>query len=360
MSAKNLVELCEQSCTRFPDRTLFGQKRADTWIWTTYAQFHRVVDRCRAGLSRAYGIGEGDRVVVLADNRIEWAVAAHACYGLGAVFVPLHRTHDRHEWETVLAESGARLAFAPDLAHMSALSEMRARLSLSMHIVGFDLGPHDDRGWTKLLSAGDAAKLAPISPDADRTAELLFEGGALRPRTHRELLEATEEAVRAYALVPDDRALSLLPWADPFAQIVEMHALFAVGGSVAIDTDPGHQLDELAEVHPTLFLAEPALFRRVHERIGHAIDEQVGPLRSLIRAGLKGAIKRSHGEHVGTLEALEAGFDERVVFKKIREQFGGRLRMVVTTDASVDREISDLYDALGIAWRTRADEARTP
>ena len=72
---KTLVELWEQSSERHGPRELFGTKTNGGWQWITYAQFKLEVDALRAGLA-SLGIGQGDRVALIAGNRVEWAAAA--------------------------------------------------------------------------------------------------------------------------------------------------------------------------------------------------------------------------------------------------------------------------------------------
>src|SRR5258708_16442684 len=87
---ENLVEMLEKSVEDYAGRELFGTKVGDVWRWTTYGEFGRLVDAFRSGLA-ARGIGKGDKVAVVSNNRIEWAVAAYAVYGLEAVHVPIYQ-----------------------------------------------------------------------------------------------------------------------------------------------------------------------------------------------------------------------------------------------------------------------------
>ena len=83
---ENLVELCERSCREFAGRQLFGVKQATGWTWITYAQFGELVNALRGGLA-SLEVGRGDVVAIIADNRVEWAVACYATYGLGASYI---------------------------------------------------------------------------------------------------------------------------------------------------------------------------------------------------------------------------------------------------------------------------------
>lgn len=82
----DLVTLGETACRRFAERPLFGEKRDGRWLWTSYGELGRQIDEVRGGLA-ARGVARGDVVAIVSPNRVAWAVAAFASFGLGAVFV---------------------------------------------------------------------------------------------------------------------------------------------------------------------------------------------------------------------------------------------------------------------------------
>ena len=84
-----LLDIYTNSIEQFANRPLFGTKRGETWEWTTYSEFGEMVDNTRSGLA-GLGIGLGDKVAIISDNREEWAVVAYAAYGLGAAVVPMY------------------------------------------------------------------------------------------------------------------------------------------------------------------------------------------------------------------------------------------------------------------------------
>ena len=94
---KTLVELWERSTEKHGPLEVFGTKADGTWHWITYAQFKLEVDALRAGLS-ALGVGAGDRVAMIAGNRVEWAAAAYATFGLSATFVPMYEAQPLEDW----------------------------------------------------------------------------------------------------------------------------------------------------------------------------------------------------------------------------------------------------------------------
>src|SRR3954469_12189364 len=105
---RNLVELGEESCREFSERPLFGTRANGRYVWTSYGDFQDLVDALRGGLA-SVGVRAGDRVAIVSNNRLEWAVAAYATYGLGATFVPMYEAQLDKDWEYILRDSGAKV-----------------------------------------------------------------------------------------------------------------------------------------------------------------------------------------------------------------------------------------------------------
>src|SRR4051794_39034326 len=96
----SLVDLLESSADRFGPRPMLGRKQGDRWVYTTYAEFKALVDALRAGLF-SLGVHRGDKVGIIANNRLEWAVLAYATYGLGAAIVPMYESQVEKDWEFI-------------------------------------------------------------------------------------------------------------------------------------------------------------------------------------------------------------------------------------------------------------------
>src|SRR5919106_4232826 len=95
---ESLVDLYEASTRRFSDRELFGEKREGAWVWMTYRRFSQLVEDLRGAMAQL-GIGAGDRVAVISNNRSEWALAAYAAYTRGAAYVPMYELQQPAEWQ---------------------------------------------------------------------------------------------------------------------------------------------------------------------------------------------------------------------------------------------------------------------
>ena len=158
-------------------------------------------------------------------------------------------------------------------------------------------------------------------------------------------LRAVEEL---FPLVPEDRSLSFLPWAHSFGQTCELHNGFKFGASAALNDSLDRLLENLAEIKPTILVAVPRIFNRIYAAVNEDLSHRPPFLQRIIHTGLRGAIRRANGERPGALEWLALAFDDRAVFAKIRQRFGGRLRWVISGSAVLGRDVAQFIDAVGL------------
>ncbi len=352
---KNLVELLRRSTDKHSARPLFGIKKAGAWSWVTYGEFATLVDQVRGGLA-GLGVKAGDRVAFIGDNSVEWAALAYATYGLEASFVPMYQAQRPSEWQFILADCAARVVVVTKAASFDALQELRAGMPELVHVIGIERPAGSADSWAALVAAGTAKPVPAASPDETSVCGFIYTSGTTgKPKgallTHKNIIsqiQAIHELPYGKLLGPDDRSLSFLPWAHSFGQTVELHDLISFGASMALNDELPKLLPNLAEVKPTVLVAVPRIFNKIYEAVNHDIAARPAFLQKIIHGGVQGAIRVKRGEKIGPIARLEKAFDDKAVFTKIRERFGGRLRYVFSGRAVLNREVAEFIDALGI------------
>ena len=104
-----LTQALSDSIARHGGRPIFGTRQKDgEWSWITYSEFGALVDAFRSALADL-GVGPGDKVAVISNNRLEWAVGCYATYGRGACYVPMYEAQLDRDWQYILEDSGAKL-----------------------------------------------------------------------------------------------------------------------------------------------------------------------------------------------------------------------------------------------------------
>ncbi|HET9990651.1 MAG TPA: AMP-binding protein, partial [Kofleriaceae bacterium] len=151
-----------------------------------------------------------------------------------------------------------------------------------------------------------------------------------------------------FPILAEDRTLSFLPWAHVYGQVVELHILMSVGASTAFNDDTNRLLDDLVEVKPTILVAVPRIFNKIHASVRGQIAEHAGWIRRLFARGLAASIRQRRGEHLPLRARLARWLADHLVFAKIRGRFGGRLRYAISASATLSPEVGEFVDGLGI------------
>jgi long-chain acyl-CoA synthetase len=151
-----------------------------------------------------------------------------------------------------------------------------------------------------------------------------------------------------FPLRSDDCTLSFLPWAHVFGQTCELHILLSIGASTAINDQLSELVRNLAEVKPTILVAVPRIFNKIHAGVLRQIAEKPAVVRALFSAGLRNAKKYRAHLSLRPLERVSLALADKLVFSKIRARFGGRLRYAVSGSAALSTDVAEFVDALGI------------
>jgi long-chain acyl-CoA synthetase len=349
----DLVSMWERLTTRYAERPLFGEKRASGWVWQTYAQVADQVAATRAALAQL-GVGPGDRVALVSDNRLEWAITVHAVLGRGAAYVPMYESQTAQDWGFILRDSGAKVVFGASRPIFEALEAMKPSLPSLEHVYGFDLDAADPRSFAALSAQGRAAEKVPaIMPAPDSAAGFVYTSGTTgEPKgvvlSHKNFCANINGLLGLFPITPEDRSLAFLPWAHAFGQTAEFYMLVAFGCSLAINDEVPKLVSNLPEAKPTVLIAVPRIFNRIYDGVNQQMRDKPKPIQALFHAGIRAATRRSRGHDLNFGEKLSLKLADKLIFKKVRQRFGGRLRLVVSGSAALSKEVAEFIDALGI------------
>jgi long-chain acyl-CoA synthetase len=351
---KTLVDIFRTAVVEHSSRPLFGTKRGGAWIWSSYQDFGSQVDRLRGGL-QSLGVQRGDRVAMISNNRVEWAVVAYACYGLGAALVPMYEAQNPAEWEFIVRDCEARIVF---VANPEVLAKARPRLDglpAAPRYFLFEGAPPSEAdarvgAYSKLLTA---STVPVIEPSPDDLASLLYTSGTTgMPKgvmlTHMNLASNISAIREVYKFSPDDRSLAFLPWAHAFGQTAELHHMIAAGASMAIAEGNAKILENLAEVRPSVLFSVPRVFNRIYTALEQQIASKPKPVQALVAAAFRIKARERDGKAPALHERAVLALVDRLVASKVRARFGGRLRFTVSGGAALSREVAEFIDSLGI------------
>ncbi len=363
-----IVRMVNDRSERFGDRVVFERKREGAWetfSWKDLCRFYREVARGLLNL----GIEEGDKVAILSENRPEWAFVDIGVLSMQGVVVPLYWTLTPAQLEYILRDCKARVIFVSNTEYLDKILKIKSSLPDLETIVCFDAFPVD-RQVDGLLSFDDlletGAKAAPeiweelgrriASGNEGDLATIIYTSGTTgEPKgvmlTHRNFLSNVRSVLEVIDVKSSDTCLSFLPLSHVFERVAYYLFLY-VGGRIIYAESIDKIVDNMQEVSPTILVSVPRIYEKAYAKVLDKVHD-ASPLRKAIFSfcvgiGREVSGKLLAGQEIGGLLAFKMKLAEKLVFGKIRETFGGKIRLMISGGAALSREIAEFFHAAGL------------
>jgi long-chain acyl-CoA synthetase len=336
----------------------------------TWKQAGDRVSNLAAGLL-SLGIQPEQRVGIASSTRSEWILADLAVMCAGGATTTVYPSTNDDDTAYIVGDSECRVVFAEDDAQINKLADRRADLPTVTKVVTFD-APSNQQGtdgdWVISLDAladlgekylvehPDAITRAVAAIKPEQLATLIYTSGTTgRPKgvrlTHRAWVY--EGAAIAAQDILDEKDLQFLwlPMAHSFGKVL-LSTQLACGFATAIDGRVDKIVDNLGVVKPTFMGAAPRIFEKAHGRI-ITMQQAEGGLKEKIfnqafKVGLEVNRRKRAGQSVPLPLSLQHGLFDKLVFSKVRERFGGRVRFFISGAAALNQEIAEWFNAAGI------------
>lgn len=348
-----------------PDREAYRYPKGDGWESVTWRETGEQVRRLAAGLL-ALGIEPEQRVGIASDTRYEWILADLAVMCAGAATTTVYPSTNAGDTAYILSDSECRVVFAENDEQIAKLKEHKAELPHLLRVVTFD-GTTDD-SWVidleQLAQLGDgyladhpeAIEETAKSIGPDQLATLIYTSGTTgRPKgvrlRHRSWVYEGAAIEVQDILHEDDLQFLWLPMAHSFGKVL-LSTQLACGFATAIDGRVDKIVENLGIVKPTFMGAAPRIFEKAHGRIVTMQQTEGGAKEKIFnqafKVGLKVEEMRRDGKSVPLPLKLQHGLFDRLVFSKIRDRFGGRVRFFISGAAALNQDIASWFNAAGI------------
>lgn len=375
MKQRTLPQLLEDSSAKFANNILMWEKRTDEYVGSTYTEIKHQVYKFAAGLI-SQGIQKGDRLALISEGRNYWVVSELGILYTGAINVPIStKVEELSDLKFRLAHSGCRMVVVSQ-NHVEKIRKIKNDLPdlektiLLDKVMNFD---PDEIFIDDLLKNGETFLEKSHKQFEERWqkikesdyANICYTSGTTAdPKgiilTHRNYTANIEQSSKLLPVPESYVSLLMLPWDHAFAHTAGIYTLMKNGASMASVQQGKTPLETLKnvpinikEIRPTFLLSVPALAKNFRKNIENGVRAKGKVAEILLDKALKIAYKYNglgwdKGKRSKKLLKPLYTFYDKILFSKIRENFGGRIEFFIGGGALLDIELQNFFYAIGI------------
>ena len=334
----------------------------------TYSEFKAETDDLAYGLT-ALGIKKGDKIAIISENRPEWVYSDMAILALGAIDVPMYPSLTASSIEFILNNSESKGVVLSNKFQLNKILKYRESLKHLNFIILMnekDMDPDAE----SLYSFKDVQEMGKIYKnnhpgylkecirkvrENDLCTIIYTSGTTGEPKgvmlSHKNILSNVNAALETFPISEDDIFLSFLPLCHIFERMAGYYTGFSSGGMICYAESIETVAQNLVEIKPTILTSVPRLFERMYSKIIRNVEAQSSAKQKIfywaIETGRKAARARKSGMLNPVLK-VKYMTAEKLVFHKLRERTGGRLRFFISGGAALSSELGEFFEAAGI------------
>ncbi|PAU95738.1 long-chain fatty acid--CoA ligase [Aliifodinibius salipaludis] len=349
------------------EKTAFARKPQtdEPYETITWDQVHEDTHTLAAYMV-THGIEAGDRVAILSENRYEWAVVDLALQLIGAVNVSIYTSLPPKQCEYILKDSGAKMFFVSTGIQLKKAREVFDNCEDLNRVIAFDepnISSYLDDEYVSLFDKAMAEGMKELPKQKDEIARrsktiepedlatLIYTSGTTgKPKgvmlTHRNIVSNIKAAHQQIEIMDDDRCLSFLPLCHSFERTAGYYAMMAGGAEIYYAESVDTVAKNMTEAHPTIIMSVPRLFEKIYNLVSKSVEEGSAVKQKIFNWAQKVGRKYADGER--GIVSMQKKLADKLVFDKLKERTGGRIRFFVSGGAALPAEIGHFFMGAGL------------
>ena len=349
----------EAAVQHYGDKPALAHKpKGGTYLDISYTELGASVVAFSKGLT-ALGVERNDRVALLSENRPEWAITDFGSLKVGAVTVPMFSTLTAAQVRYILEDSGAKIICVSTEKQLEKVAAIRDAVPTLEQVILFD--PMEGEPPEGVIQFEAVCELDGAATEADANADdiatIIYTSGTTgNPKgvmlTHANFISNVEACTSLIDVSETDVLLSFLPLSHVFERLGGHYVPLFSGAKIAYAESTFTVAQNMKEVAPTVMLSVPRLYETMHERILRAVQEGSGLKQKIFHWGVSvgSAVSSAiqQGKKPSALLQLQQNIADKLVFAKLKEATGGRLRFFVSGGAALPQSIAEFFHAAGI------------
>ncbi|WP_163338564.1 long-chain fatty acid--CoA ligase [Desulfopila sp. IMCC35008] len=370
LSYQSIPAILKENASRYATRTAISYKKRGTFLSLSYEEFYERVILLARGLKKS-GVKPGDRVAIFSENRLGWAISDFGIQSAGAITVPIYATNTGKQAAYVINHCEAKVVFVSTKTQYEKLLSIRDEIPNVELIISYErfMGDRSFPVYTQyqlseVSSPLKAEEKGVIENQIDAITQddiltIIYTSGTTgRPKgvilTQRNIMVNANHGMKKFPVDEKNPQtfLSFLPLSHVLERTGGYYATLLSGNHVAFAEDVKKVMENMVEIQPTNMVSVPRLFEKIYSRVYENVHQGSSFKKNMFHRAID--VGRQYvwkkyitKEPLGTLE-LRYRFFDRLVFKKIRERFGGKLKYFICGGAPLDKTVNEFMWIIGL------------
>jgi long-chain acyl-CoA synthetase len=366
---QSMPAVLKENAQRYGERTAISYKKRNTYLSLTYGQFYERVLMLARGLRKA-GVEPGDKVAIFSENRLGWAISDFGIQCAEAITVPIYATNTADQAAYVINHSSAKIVFVSTKVQYEKLLSIKDQIPNVEMVISYErfLGDRTFPVYTQYQlsevshpltedeKATIEAQIDAISPD-DLITIIYTSGTTGVPKgvmlTQYNIIFDTVYGLKILGVEEGrETFLSFLPLSHVLERTAGYYGAIFQGHHIAFAEKVQTVMENIIEIRPTCMVSVPRLFEKIYSRIYENVHQmsklQQAMFHYAVEIGKQYANLKYVEKNPTGMIGLKYRFFDKLVFKKVRNRFGGKLKYFICGGAPLDRTINEFMWAIGI------------
>jgi long-chain acyl-CoA synthetase len=355
------IYACFRSAVRtYPGRVALRYKVGKEYKGISFGELYDASNSVAASL-KALGISRGDTVAILSYNRPEWVMADLAIMKLGGIVVPIYHMPG-HAMPAnnvcyILNDAKVKVLFVENRELYRMIDGVRAEVPLLKHIILFDDSGVESGKYVRFSEIREReGEIGDVALKPDDVATVVYTSGTTgKPKgvmlTHRNIVSNAAAACRKYHFTPDDALISYLPLAHMFERTCGYYCVLFSGGNIGYARDLTTVAEDIQEIKPTIILAVPRVLEKAYNKVVQQVEASSRLKQLLASAAIRNlneyVNRRYRKQRISPWLRGKCALFNTLVASKFKKIAGGRVRIIVSGGAPLNRQIAKTFYVLG-------------
>jgi long-chain acyl-CoA synthetase len=363
-----LFEFLTEDYGKKTTKNLMYRKVAGKYEGISYAEFKEQTENIAFGLS-ALGVKKDDKVAIISENRPEWVYSDMGILGLGAIDVPIYPSLTAESIEFILNNSESKGVILSTKFQLNKVLKIKHNLRSVKFIIVLNETDtnHEEKFIYTFKEVQDMGKtLKAHDPDVFKNSmkavkendlcTIIYTSGTTgEPKgvmlTHHNIISNVRSALETYPIGDTDIFLSFLPLCHIYERMGGYYTGFSSGGQIYFAESIESVAQNMLECHPTIMTSVPRLFERINSKIIKNVDSQPLKKQKIFYWAIDIGVRYNDAKKKGSIPytlSLKHKIADKLVFSKLREKTGGKLRFYISGGAALPLYLGKFFEAVGL------------